>query len=159
MRIGELSRQTGVSERLLRYYEEQGLLHPWRRPSGYREYADSDIQTVGRIRTLLSAGLGTSVIAQVLPCLADRDDLLVPTCPELVAGLGKERDRISSSIDELVAARTILDAILSAPVVAGAESGRYESGRYEPGGYGSGGDVDPTSERRTDSARAEPVLR
>jgi hypothetical protein len=43
MRIGELRRRTGVSERLLRYYEEQGLLRPQRRPSGYREYDDSDV--------------------------------------------------------------------------------------------------------------------
>jgi DNA-binding transcriptional MerR regulator len=114
MRIGELSRQTGVSERLLRYYEEQGLLHPRRRPSGYREYAESDVATVWRIRMLLSAGLGTSVIAEVLPCIIDKGELVAPTCPELVAGLGRERDRISASIDEFVSARRILDSILDA---------------------------------------------
>lgn len=36
MRVGEIVRRIGVSERLLRYYEEQGLLHPDRLPSGYR---------------------------------------------------------------------------------------------------------------------------
>ena len=144
MRIGELSQRTGVSERLLRYYEEQGLLHPRRRPSGYRDYAESDVQTVRRIRTLLSAGLGTSVIAEVLPCFADKGDLLAPTCSELVVGLGKERDRISASIDELVSARTILDAILGAPVVADTDSGGYD---------------DPTSECPTSDAVAEPALR
>jgi DNA-binding transcriptional MerR regulator len=34
MRIGELSRRTGVSQRSLRYYEEQGLLMPARLASG-----------------------------------------------------------------------------------------------------------------------------
>nr|WP_207634475.1 MerR family transcriptional regulator [Candidatus Frankia alpina] len=69
MRIGELARRTAVSERLLRYYEEQGLLHPARLSSGYRVYAESDVDQVRRIRTLLSAGLPTALIAQVLPCV------------------------------------------------------------------------------------------
>ncbi|MCX5095152.1 MerR family DNA-binding transcriptional regulator [Streptomyces sp. NBC_00365] len=34
MRIGELSRRTGVPTRILRYYEEQGLLGPERAPNG-----------------------------------------------------------------------------------------------------------------------------
>ena len=64
MRIGVLARETGVSERLLRYYEEQGLLRPARRSNGYREYAASDVVAVSHIRSLLAAGLPTAVIAQ-----------------------------------------------------------------------------------------------
>ena len=37
MRIRELSERTGVSARLLRYCEEQGLLSPRRQENGYRD--------------------------------------------------------------------------------------------------------------------------
>jgi DNA-binding transcriptional MerR regulator len=56
MRIGDLARATGVKPRLLRYYEEQGLLTPLRQPNGYRQYARSDIAAVRHIRVLLAAG-------------------------------------------------------------------------------------------------------
>lgn len=38
MRIGELAAKTDTSTRLLRYYEEQGLIMAQRRPNGYRWY-------------------------------------------------------------------------------------------------------------------------
>ncbi|WP_169946960.1 MerR family transcriptional regulator [Microbispora sp. H11081] len=114
MRIGELSRRTGVHERLLRYYEEQGLLHPERRPSGYREYGDADIGTVRRIRSLLAAGLNTSTIATILPCLRDDGDRLIPTCSDLLADLHRERDRITQSITDLRASRDALDDVIAA---------------------------------------------
>lgn len=114
MRIGELAQRTGVSQRLLRYYEEQGLLRPERRPSGYREYSDADVERVRRIRILLAAGLGTTTIADVLPCTVDTGDGLAAACPGLLSDLQRERDRISSSITELHAAQTMLDAIIGA---------------------------------------------
>jgi DNA-binding transcriptional MerR regulator len=114
MRIGELSRRTGVHERLLRYYEEQDLLHPQRRPSGYREYADADIATVRRIRSLLAAGLNTSTIATILPCLRDTGERLIPTCPDLVTDLHRERDRISRSITDLQTSLSALDEVITA---------------------------------------------
>ncbi|KNB50567.1 MerR family transcriptional regulator [Streptomyces caatingaensis] len=114
MRIGELSRRTGVHERLLRYYEAQGLLHPERRPSGYREYAEADVRTVRRIRGLLAAGLTTATIATILPCLRDEDDRLVPTCPGLLMDLLRERDRITRSITDLRASRSALDKVIAA---------------------------------------------
>jgi DNA-binding transcriptional MerR regulator len=113
MRIGELARRTGVSPRALRYYEEQGLLRPDRRASGYREYDERAVRTVARIQLLLSAGLGTSVIAEILPCVADDTVVLAPTCPELLDGLAVERARIDRSVDRLLAARGILDSLMS----------------------------------------------
>jgi len=41
--IGELSCRTGVPARLLRYYEEQDLLHPERDSNGYRRYGAADV--------------------------------------------------------------------------------------------------------------------
>ncbi|MBD2897391.1 hypothetical protein amrb99_63520 [Actinomadura sp. RB99] len=114
MRIGELSRRTGVHERLLRYYEEQRLLHPARRPSGYREYSEADVDTVRRIRSLLAAGLNTATIATILPCLREEDERLVPTCPDLVADLYTERERITKAITDLQISRSSLDAVIAA---------------------------------------------
>jgi DNA-binding transcriptional MerR regulator len=69
VRIGELARRAGVAPRLLRYYEEQGLLSPQRTAAGYREYAEADLDVVHHVRTLLAAGLSTATIADLLPCM------------------------------------------------------------------------------------------
>jgi DNA-binding transcriptional MerR regulator len=110
----EMVARTGVSERLLRYYEDQGLLQPDRLPSGYREYDEDDVEVVGRIRALLAAGLSTSTIAHVLPCVTAE---LTPTCSALFDQLRQERDRITASIADLETSRRLLDSVLSAPVV------------------------------------------
>ncbi|AWT41815.1 MULTISPECIES: MerR family transcriptional regulator [Streptomyces] len=125
MRIGEMVRRTGVSERLLRYYEEQGLLTPERLPSGYRVYSEADVHTVRRIRILLAAGLPTATIARALPCLRDDDPShLAPVCSGLVAELRRERERITRTIDDLRASRNLLDAVIEAgPDDTGAPDG------------------------------------
>ncbi|MFG3257243.1 MerR family transcriptional regulator [Streptomyces sp. NPDC048172] len=125
MRIGELARRTGVSVRLLRYYEEQGLLHPGRRASGYREYREGDIDLVRRIRSLLAAGLSTSLIAGVLPCMREDGEHLAPTCAEMLDPLHEARDRMTAMIDELATSRARLDAVIAAaPLLDEAGPGR-----------------------------------
>jgi len=114
VRIGELRQRTGVSQRLLRYYEEQGLLDPARRPSGYRSYGESDVATVLHIRTLLAAGLSTARIAELLPCMGtDGYRLVAGDCPELLIDLNRERDRLSAAISELDFARRTLDVVIA----------------------------------------------
>jgi DNA-binding transcriptional MerR regulator len=113
MRIGELHRRTGVSHRLLRYYEEQNLLRPQRHTSGYREYRESDVATVQHIRNLLAAGLSTATIADVLPCMEADGDRLIAECPELLLDLYRERDRLESAMAELATARDTLESIIA----------------------------------------------
>ncbi|GAA1515751.1 MerR family transcriptional regulator [Streptomyces synnematoformans] len=114
MRIGELAHRTGVSRRLLRYYEEQGLLHPVRLANGYRAYADGDVATVRHIRVLLDAGLPTAVIARILHCVADgpAQRLVTNGCPGATARLRREHARITTAIDRLDRSRRLIDGLL-----------------------------------------------
>ncbi|MFC4554762.1 MerR family transcriptional regulator [Georgenia faecalis] len=66
MRIGELARRTGVSTRLLRYYEEQGLLAPGRSANTYRAYDEDDVARVERVAGLVRAGVPTRLIKVLL---------------------------------------------------------------------------------------------
>jgi DNA-binding transcriptional MerR regulator len=91
VRIGELSARTGATVRMLRYYEEQGLLAPARTGSGYREYTETDVLRVGRIRCMLASALPTSVVGQALRFLVDER----PTVP----GSARERARLAAVLE------------------------------------------------------------
>jgi DNA-binding transcriptional MerR regulator len=119
VRIGELSRRTGASLRALRYYEERGLLAPLRRGNGYREYDERAPATVARIRVMLSAGLSTALIGEILPSVVDDSVVLAGRCPELRAGLARERARIDAAVADLLATRDVLDSLIGRPLVVG----------------------------------------
>ncbi|MFD6451769.1 MULTISPECIES: MerR family transcriptional regulator [unclassified Nocardia] len=110
MRIGELSKRTGVSPRSLRYYEAQGLLTSSRSGAGQRHYSDAEVQRVSLIRQLFAAGMSSRVIATVLPCVDIPGDLGV--AEETFATMTRERDRIDAEIAHLTENRDALDALI-----------------------------------------------
>ncbi|MDA0634231.1 MerR family transcriptional regulator [Nonomuraea sp. MCN248] len=115
MRIGELSERTGTPPRLLRYYEEQGLIHPARSANGYRDYDESQVDRVMQIRGLLEAGLPTRIIKQILPCLDGPREIHLPDAtPEMITALERERDRMTARIDCLARNRDAIAAYLDA---------------------------------------------
>jgi DNA-binding transcriptional MerR regulator len=117
MRIGELSRRTGVPTRMLRYYEEQDLLHPERAANGYRRYGESAVSRVQQIRGLLDSGLTTQIIRMILPFLDKPDEIhLHPDCltPEVAGLLRREAERIQQRIDCLTRNRDAIHAYLAA---------------------------------------------
>ncbi|MFJ8464648.1 MerR family transcriptional regulator [Streptomyces swartbergensis] len=107
MRIGELSRRTGVNAHQLRYYEAQGLLEADRGTNGYREYDENAVLRVRQIRHLLGAGLSSEDIAYLLPCaVGEAPELL--GCPELLAAM---RSRLCRLDDQMAALARSRDAL------------------------------------------------
>ena len=71
MAIPRLAEQVGVTPRVLRYWEEQGLISPTRE-HGKLRYSPRDVAIAGLIRRLLAAGTGVEGI-RMLKRLAERD--------------------------------------------------------------------------------------
>ncbi|MFD1825324.1 MerR family transcriptional regulator [Mumia zhuanghuii] len=80
MRVGELAEATGVAPRMLRYYEEQGLLTSHREPNGYRSYDDASVERVRTVRSLIASGLPTRLVRIVLDVEALANAELPPSC-------------------------------------------------------------------------------
>jgi MerR family transcriptional regulator, light-induced transcriptional regulator len=65
LRIGELSRRTGVAPELLRAWERRyGLLRPARSSGGFRLYSDADERRVELMRSHLRSGLAAAEAAR-----------------------------------------------------------------------------------------------
>lgn len=112
MKIGELARRTGVSIRMLRYYEAEGLLAPERTDAGYRDYGPADEETVRRIRLLGSAGMTLGTIQRLLPCVQSNHPAFTP-CDELRRVLGEQVNILDRKIEELSRSKAILSGFLS----------------------------------------------
>ena len=112
MKIGELSRRTGISVRMLRYYEDEGLLSPQRTDAGYRDYGPAEEETVRRIKVLGSAGMTLETIQRLLPCVQNTQPDFTP-CNELRKILARQVGLIDERIEALAQSRTILARFLS----------------------------------------------
>jgi DNA-binding transcriptional MerR regulator len=101
LRIGELSRRTGVSPELLRAWERRyGLLRPVRSSAGYRLYSAEDERRVGAMTLALRRGISAAEAAKL--ALGDGvDSLAAPTLADAL-----------DAFDD-VAAHAALDRLLS----------------------------------------------
>lgn len=67
MNIGAASKKAGVSQRMIRHYEEIGLIPPpTRRDSGYRDYADADVHRLHFIANARDLGFPIEDIRSLL---------------------------------------------------------------------------------------------
>ena len=77
LKIGEFSKLSRISIRMLRYYDEMGLLVPETIDSftGYRYYSESQLFTAGRITALKDMGFKLCDTAELLKRWEDREIL------------------------------------------------------------------------------------
>ncbi|MCD2516763.1 Cu(I)-responsive transcriptional regulator [Massilia sp. G4R7] len=73
MNIGEASKASKVSAKMIRYYEQTGLIPPASRTdSGYRAYTSSDIHRLHFIRNARDMGFSVAEISDLLSLWNDR---------------------------------------------------------------------------------------
>jgi DNA-binding transcriptional MerR regulator len=113
MRIGELSRRTGVSPELLRAWEQRyGLLEPTRSPGGFRLYSVADEDRVRRTTSLLERGLSAAEAARLAaaePAAPSRAEERPSVVADLSAQLAQSLDRFDTA-----AGHAAMDRILGA---------------------------------------------
>lgn len=72
MNIGKASRASGVSERMIRYYESIELIPPpARRDSGYRDYSDADVHRLRFAANARDLGFPIAEIRELLALWSD----------------------------------------------------------------------------------------
>jgi MerR family transcriptional regulator, light-induced transcriptional regulator len=120
LRIGELSKRSGVSPELLRAWERRyGLLQPTRSPGGLRLYSLDDLERVRMMRQHLASGLAAAEAAALLSRAAPGEAARVPGASpdearaELAEALDNfDEPRAQSLLDTQLAALSV-DAVLT----------------------------------------------
>lgn len=73
MTIGEAARESGVTAKMIRYYEDTGLIPPaGRTGSGYRTYGPKEVQILRFVRRARDLGFPMEKVADLLALWRDR---------------------------------------------------------------------------------------
>ena len=111
MQIGDASRLSGVSAKMIRHYESIGLVpKPARRASNYRDYGDDDVHRLGFVRRARDLGFSIEEIRDLLRLWGDKDRASADVRAVATAHIAD----LDSRIDRLREMRATLDKLVCA---------------------------------------------
>ncbi|KVV04387.1 MULTISPECIES: Cu(I)-responsive transcriptional regulator [unclassified Pseudomonas] len=129
MNIGQAAKHSGLSAKMIRYYEATGLLKPAHRSdSGYRLYSDEDLHTLAFIKRARDLGFSLEEVGKLLALWQDRQ-----RASSDVKALARQHiDELNQKIVELSSLRDTLQDLVDTcqgdhrpdcPILKGLESG------------------------------------
>lgn len=110
MTPSEVARRAEISKETLRYYESIGLVTPPQRlANGYRSYKPAVLDELRFIKLAQTAGFTLNEIKPAIPHLQQPE----PQCPQLIAAIHAQIQRIDDNIQQLRSAKEKLNRWLA----------------------------------------------
>ena len=129
MNIGQAARASGVSAKMIRYYESNGLLPPAdRTAAGYRVYSDADVHRLRFVRRARDLGFQMAEISELLGLWNDRSRHSADVRKLARAHIGELRGRMEQLQQMVDTLQELVDACAGderpdCPILAGLEHG------------------------------------
>ena len=107
--IGDMAARTGLAVSAIRYYEEEGLVAPWRNASGRRRYQRADLRRLSFIMIAQRFGF---TLAQIKAELDRLPRHRAPTKADWTRISSTFRDQLDARIAQLERMRDTLDGCI-----------------------------------------------
>ncbi len=148
MNIGRTAKMSGVSTKMIRYYEQTGLIpKAARRDSGYRDYDEADVHRLRFIRRSRDLGFTVKQIGELLGLWSDRSRASSEVKSFALEHIERLREKMSEMKAMLRTLETLADHCHGddrpeCPIIEGLakdEGGPSHLARREPQRFGRSG--------------------
>lgn len=117
MKINEVEALVGITKKNIRFYEDAGLISPRRNTeNGYRDYGDTEVETLKRIKLFRKLGFSLEDIRQMQSGVHTVGDGM----RRHLVTLERERENLAASVklcSELTSCHEKLDALNAQPLL------------------------------------------